>query len=56
MGQAAYLSKHHNTSYQISFYVSVPGMFLAFSLHTTVYICKFSGTGNSLEEQIKYCF
>ncbi|ONK62664.1 uncharacterized protein A4U43_C07F6580 [Asparagus officinalis] len=24
MGQAAYLSQHHNTSYQISFYVSVP--------------------------------
>lgn len=28
MGQAAYLSKHHNiaTDYNIGFYVSVPGM------------------------------
>ena len=26
MGQAAYLSQHHHTSYQISFYVSVPGI------------------------------
>lgn len=25
MGQAAYLSKHHNSSYRISFYLSVPG-------------------------------
>ncbi|XP_022764874.1 potassium transporter 2-like isoform X3 [Durio zibethinus] len=26
MGQAAYLSQHHDTSYKISFYVSVPGL------------------------------
>lgn len=26
MGQAAYLSKHHDTSYHISYYVSVPGI------------------------------
>lgn len=28
MGQAAYLSKHHNSTHQIGFYVSVPGMSL----------------------------
>lgn len=39
MGQAAYLSKHHNieTDYRIGFYVSVPGMYLhlfsAYKLH-----------------------
>lgn len=30
MGQAAYLSMHHEDSYQISFYVSVPGTYLIF--------------------------
>lgn len=29
MGQAAYLSKHHETNYQISFFVSVPGIRLS---------------------------
>lgn len=28
MGQAAYLSKHHNSTHQIGFYVSVPGICL----------------------------
>lgn len=34
MGQAAYLSRHHKiyTSYQIGFYVSVPGLFCFFFL------------------------
>lgn len=40
MGQAAYLSKHHNiytTSYQIGFYVSVPGNVIPFPKFFQIY-------------------
>lgn len=30
MGQAAYLSKHHQMAHDISYYVSVPGILLEF--------------------------
>jgi len=33
MGQAAYLSHHHDSDLQISFYVSVPGIPWPSSLH-----------------------
>lgn len=46
MGQAAYLSKHHyiDTSFQIGFYVSVPGNILFTSQTLSKYIVSFLRT------------
>lgn len=42
MGQAAYLSQHHHSNHQISFYVSVPRMFMSFLFLMFVFNQKFS--------------